>query len=221
MIPAAGAGAPALRINWNPLTESRAVLRLARKQLAVRNAMLGVSWFWFVGTILTSQLPTWAVDNLGGGATLYIFALALFSIGTGAGSMLCEKLSARTVEIGLVPLGAFGMSVFLLDLHFARSGAAVASGLDVAGFLRQDGSWRVVMDLVGIGVFAGFFVVPLFALIQSRTPRNELSRVIAALNIQNAGFIVLAAVLGIVVQRFLGWSIPQLFLAVAIANVLV
>ncbi len=220
-IPRAEAGAPDLVVSWNPLPESLAILRLGRKQLAVRNAMLGVSWFWFVGTILTSQLPTWAVDNLGGGATLYLFALALFSIGTGAGSMLCEKLSARTVEIGLVPLGAFGMSVFLLDLYFARSGTTVASELDVAGFLHQHGSWRIVMDLVGIGVFAGFFVVPLFALIQSRTPHNELSRVIAALNIQNAGFIVLAAVLGIVVQRFLGWSIPQLFLGVAIANVLV
>src|SRR5690606_30777067 len=122
---------------------------------------------------------------------------------------------------GLVPLGAFGMSAFLLDLYFARSAAATVSGLDVAGFLQQAGSWRVVADLLGVGMFAGFFVVPLFALIQSRTPRGELSRVIAALNIQNAGFIVLAAVLGIATQQLLGWSIPQLFLGVAIANVLV
>jgi 1-acyl-sn-glycerol-3-phosphate acyltransferase len=187
----------------------------------VRNAILGVSWFWFVGTVLTSQLPTYAEVNLGGTATLYIFALALFSIGTGVGSMLCEKLSARTVEIGLVPLGAFGISAFMLDLYFARSGAAVAHGLDVAGFLQQPGSWRIAIDLTGIGLFAGFFVVPLFALIQSRTPRDELSRVIAGMNIQNALLIVLAAVLGIVVQRYLGWTIPQVFLALAIANALV
>jgi 1-acyl-sn-glycerol-3-phosphate acyltransferase len=187
----------------------------------VRNAILGVSWFWFVGTVLTSQLPTYAEVNLGGTATLYIFALALFSVGTGVGSMLCEKLSARTVEIGLVPLGAFGISAFMLDLYFARSGAAVAHGLDIAGFLQQPGSWRIAMDLTGIGLFAGFFVVPLFALIQGRTPRDELSRVIAGMNIQNALLIVLAAVLGIVVQRYLGWTIPQVFLALAIANVLV
>src|SRR3546814_2804624 len=94
-IPKAGAGAPGLKINWNPIPESIAVLKLARRQLAVRNAILGVSWFWFVGTVLTSQLPAYAEVYLGGSATLYILALALFSVGTGVGSMLCEKLSDR------------------------------------------------------------------------------------------------------------------------------
>ena len=220
-IPPAGAGMPELRINWNPIPESLAVLRLARRQLAVRNAVLGVSWFWFVGTVMTSQLPAYAEVNLGGSATLYIFALALFSIGTGTGSMLCERLSARTVEIGLVPLGAFGMSAFMLDLYVARPGEALVSGLDVAGFLAQDGSWRIVMDLVGIGLFTGLFVVPLFALIQSRTPKAEMSRVFAGLNIQNSGFIVAAALLGLAAQRVLGWTIPQVFLALAVANTLV
>jgi 1-acyl-sn-glycerol-3-phosphate acyltransferase len=120
-----------------------------------------------------------------------------------------------------VPLGAFGISAFMLDLYFARSGLAPAAGLSVGGFMQQPGSWRIVADLVGIGLFAGFFVVPLFALIQSRTPKHEMSRAIAGMNIQNAAFIVLAAVLGIVVQRFLGWSIPQVFLALAILNTLV
>ncbi|HEY5803665.1 MAG TPA: MFS transporter [Lysobacter sp.] len=220
-IPRAEAGAPDLKINWNPIPESIAILRLAKKQPAVRNAILGVSWFWFIGTVLTSQLPTYAEINLGGSGTLYIFALAMFSVGTGVGSVLCEKLSARTVEIGLVPMGAFGISAFMIDLYFARSGAAPAAVAGVAGFMAYPGNWRVVIDLVGIGMFAGFFVVPLFALIQSRTPRNEVSRVIAGMNIQNAAFIVLAAALGIVVQRFLGWSIPQVFLALAIANVVV
>ncbi len=221
MIPRVDAGAPGLKINWNPIPESLHMLRLARRQLAVRNSVLGVSWFWFVGTVLTSQLPAYAEVHLGGDATLYIFALALFSIGTGVGSLLCEKLSGRTVEIGLVPLGAFGMSAFILDLYFARTGVAGVSGLGVLDFLREDGSWRIAMDLVGIGLFAGFFVVPLFALIQSRTPRNELSRVIAGLNIQNSGFIVLAALSGLAAQKALGWSIPQVFLALAILNTLV
>ncbi|MBN4841860.1 glycerol acyltransferase, partial [Citrobacter braakii] len=108
------------------------------------------------------------------------------------GSLLCEKLSARTVEIGLVPLGAFGISAFVFDLHFAQPVASMADGLTVRGFLAQPGSTRVVIDLAGIGLFAGIFVVPLFALIQSRTPKGELARVIAGMNIQNALFIVLA-----------------------------
>src|SRR5688572_32392209 len=134
-IPRAEAGAPDLKINWNPIPESVAILRMARKQPAVRNAILGVSWFWFVGTVLTSQLPTYAEVNLGGSGTLYIFVLALFSIGTGVGSILCEKLSARTVEIGLVPLGAFGISTFMVDLYFARSGLAPAQVSTVGAFL--------------------------------------------------------------------------------------
>ncbi|HZX81641.1 MAG TPA: 1-acyl-sn-glycerol-3-phosphate acyltransferase, partial [Lysobacter sp.] len=182
---------------------------------------LGVSWFWFVGTVLTSVLPAYAETVLGGGATLYLFALALFSIGTGIGSMLCEKLSARTVEIGLVPLGALGISAFLVHLYFGRPDVAATQGLDVAGFLAAPGGWRVALDLFGIGLSAGLFVVPLFALIQSRTPKAEMSRVIAGMNIQNALLIVLAAGATLGTQRLLGWSIPQLLLALAIANALV
>lgn len=231
-IPKVDAGAPELKINWNPLPESLAIMRLTRRQLAVRNAVLGVSWFWFVGTVLTAQLPTYAELNLGGAQDLYIFALALFSIGTGTGSLLCEKLSGRTVEIGLVPLGAFGISAFMLDLYFARPGAALQTGLGIGQFVHQAGSWRIMFDLVGIGLCTGLFVVPLFALIQSRTPKAELSRVIAGLNIQNSLFIVLAAMIGIVLQMqelhlfgvripMPGLSIPQVFLALAIANAVV
>ena len=221
LIPDVGASAPDLRINWNPVTETVSVMKLARKQLAVRNAVLGVSWFWFVGTVFAAELPDYAPLNLGGGNTLYVFVLALFSIGTGLGAVLCEKLSARTVEIGLVPLGAFGISVFLFDLYFARSGAAPVSGLDIAGFMHQPGSWRIVIDLIGIGLFTGFFVVPLFALIQSRTPKGELSRVIGALNIQNSGFVVAASLLCLVLRQYAHWTIPQIFLALAVANTLV
>jgi len=220
-IPRSEANAPDLQVRWNPIPESVNVLRLVRKQLAVRNAVLGVSWFWFVGTVVTAQLPTYAETWLGGKPTLYLAALAVFSVATGVGSMLCEKLSARTVEIGLVPLGAFGMSGFLFALAFAITSPATATGLDLAHYLRQPGAWRVAVSLAGIGVFAGFFVVPLFALIQSRTPKTELSRVIAGMNIENAAMIVLAAVLGIVTQRFFGWTIPQVFLGLAIANTLV
>ncbi|MBZ0087517.1 MAG: MFS transporter [Thermomonas sp.] len=220
-IPKVDAGNPELKVDWNPLRVSWQIWQLTRQRLAVRNAVLGVSWFWFVGTFLTAQLPVYAQDNLGGTQNLYIFALALFSIGAGIGSMSCEKLSGRTVEIGLVPLGAFGISAFLLDLYFARPGQALAQGMTVAQFAQAPGSWWIILDLIGVGLFTGFFVVPLFALIQSRTPKSELARVIAGMNIQNAMFIVLAALLGIFVQRVLGWTIPQLFLALAIANTLV
>jgi 1-acyl-sn-glycerol-3-phosphate acyltransferase len=232
LIPPVDAGMPDLKVNINPIPESRRVLALAKKQLAVRNSMLGVSWFWFFGTMLTAQMLTYAQVNLGGTPSLYLMPLALFSIGTGIGSLLCEKLSARTVEIGLVPLGAFGMSAFLLDLYFARPDVAGVAGLSLAEFVRAPGSVRIMIDFTGIGLFAGIFIVPLFALIQSRTPKQEISRVISAVNIQNAMFIVLAAVAGIALQMeqfkvgdtvvpMLGLSIPQLFLCLAIANTVV
>jgi 1-acyl-sn-glycerol-3-phosphate acyltransferase len=220
-IPSVPSTVPDLKINWNPIPESLNVLRLARKQLAVRNAILGISWFWFVGTVLTAQLPAYAELHLGGSQTLYLFAFVLFSIGTGVGSLMCEKLSGRTVEIGLVPLGALGMTAFCADLFFARPGLAPATGLDIAGFVASAGSWRIMADLTLIGLFAGLFIVPLFALVQSRTPKGELSRVIAGVNIQNAFFIVLAAVAALAVQKYLHWTVPQVFLGLAIANALV
>ncbi len=217
-IPSAPATAPDLQINFNPFTESWRTFKLCTKQRAVFNSVLGISWFWFFGTALIAQLPVYAETQLGGGSTLYLLALGVFSVGTGIGSLLCEKLSGRTVEIGLVPLGAFGLSAFTLDLYFSRPGTAPQSGLDVAGFLHAAGSLHILADLTLIGVFGGFFLVPLFALVQSRTPRAELSRVIAGNNILNAVFIVAAAVCGIVSNSVLHWSIPQFFLAIALLN---
>lgn len=220
-IPRVAAGNPSLAIGWNPFRASLQAWQLARRQLAVRNAIFGVSWFWFIGTLLTAQLPTYAEVNLGGKQELYILALALFSVGIGIGSLLCERLSGRRVELGLVPLGALGISVFLFDLYRARSGEAMLAGVSIAEFIQTPGTWRIMLDLTAVGLFAGFYVVPLFALIQGRTPSTELSRTIAGMNIQNSVFIVLAAGIGITLQRLLGWSIPQVFLALAIANVVV
>ena len=220
-IPLASPTAPDLRINFNPFTESWRTFRLCMKQRAVFNSVLGISWFWFFGTALTAQLPVYAETQLGGGSALYLLTLGVFSVGTGIGSLLCEKLSGRTVEIGLVPLGAFGLSAFGIDLYFARPGIAPHAGLDLMGFLHAAGSLHILADLTLIGVFGGFYLVPLFALVQSRTSRNELSRVIAGNNILNALFIVSAAVFGIVAISVLHWSIPQFFLAIALLNAVV
>jgi 1-acyl-sn-glycerol-3-phosphate acyltransferase len=219
-IPPAPATAPELKFNWNPISETARVLGITRQDRGVFNAVLGISWFWFFGTVLVAQLPSYTKLNLGGDGSVYIFALTLFSIGTGVGSLLCEKMSGRRVEVGLVPLGAFGLTAFGMDLFFARSGVAPTQGLDWLTFLQATGTWRIAMDLTLIGVFAGFYVVPLFAFIQSRTPRDRLSRVIAGNNIINAIFIVCAAMFGLGLGA-LGLGIPKIFLATAILNALV
>jgi 1-acyl-sn-glycerol-3-phosphate acyltransferase len=220
-IPLAPPTAPDTKIDWNPITASLPILKLCTRQRAVFNSVLGISWFWFLGTALTAQLPVYAEANLGGGPELYLLALAVFSVGTAIGSLLCEKLSHRTVEIGLVPFGAIGVTACGVWLYFARSGLAPVHGLGVMDFVRGAGNWQVLAALMGIGIFGGFYLVPLFALVQSRTPKAEISRVIAGNNILNAFFIVAAAVFGIVAQQKLHWTIPQFFLAVAIMNGLV
>jgi 1-acyl-sn-glycerol-3-phosphate acyltransferase len=219
-IPPAPATAPELKFNWNPVGETARVLRITHGDRAVWNAVLGISWFWFFGTVLIAQLPIYTRETLGGDGSVYTLVLTLFSIGSGIGALLCEKLSNKRVEIGLVPLGAFGLTAFGIDLYLARHGMAAARGLDWLAFLHGAGSWRIVLDLTAIGVFAGFYVVPLFAFVQSRTPRERLSRVIAGNNIVNALLIVLAAGFGLALGA-LGLDAAQIFLVAALLNVLV
>ncbi|WP_445145268.1 MFS transporter [Dyella sp. Tek66A03] len=219
-IPAAPATAPGLVFNWNPFTETSRVLGITREDRRVFNAVLGISWFWFFGTVLVAQLPGYTRVNLGGDGSVNTLVLTLFSIGTGVGALLCERMSGRRVEVGLVPLGAFGLTAFGIDLYFAHPGVAVTHGLDWWAFLRSAGSWRIAFDLTMIGVFAGFYVVPLFAFVQARTPRDRLSRVIAGNNILNALLICLAAGFGLAMGA-MGFTAVQIFLAAAVLNVVV
>jgi 1-acyl-sn-glycerol-3-phosphate acyltransferase len=219
-IPLAPATAPGLRFNWNPFSETVRVLGITRSDRAVFNAVLGISWFWFFGTVLVAQLPIYTKLNLGGDGSVNTLVLTLFSLGTGIGALLCERMSGGRVEIGLVPLGAFGLTAFGIDLFLARPGASVHAGLNWWAFLQAAGSWRIVLDLTAIGVFAGFYVVPLFAFMQSRTPSDRLSRVIAGNNIINALLIVLASMFGLLLGH-LGLSAAKIFLVDALLNVLV
>ncbi len=219
-IPPAPATAPELVFNWNPVTETARVLGITRDDRRVFNAVLGISWFWFFGTVLIAQLPNYTRLNLGGDGSLYTFVLTLFSLGTGVGSLLCERMSGHRVEVGLVPLGAFGLTAFGVDLYFAHPALATVHGLNWLAFLSSAGSWRIALDLTLIGVFAGFYVVPLFAYVQARTPRDRLSRVIAGNNILNALLICLASGFGLALGM-LGFTAVQIFLAVAVLNVAV
>ena len=127
-IPPAPPTAPDLRFNSNPFSETVRVLGFVTKNRTVFNSVLGISWFWFFGGVFTMQLPNYTKVFLGGTESVSILVLALFSIGVGVGSLLCEKLSGRRVEIGLVPFGAIGLTLFGLDIYFARPHAATLHG---------------------------------------------------------------------------------------------
>src|SRR6185295_6069307 len=167
-IPPAPAVAPELKFNWNFFSETWRVVRFTAQDRTVFNAVLGISWFWFFGLVFTAQLPNYTTIYLGGTGAVYILALALFSIGTGIGSLLCERLSGHKVEIGLVPFGSIGLTLFGIDLYFARPVRSVLTDLSPLAFLSAPGNWRIALDLTIIGIFAGFYIVPLFALVQSR-----------------------------------------------------
>jgi hypothetical protein len=208
---------PGLAINWNPFTETWKNLRFAQGNRVVWLSMLGISWFWFYGATFLAQFAGFARDVLGGNEHVVTALLALFSVGIGIGSLLCERLSGRRVELGLVPFGSIGLTLFAIDLWLASRHlrATELAGLEV--FLREPAHWRVAADLTLIGLFGGFYIVPLYALIQERSEPSHRSRILAANNILNALFMVASAGLAIVLLGQ-GLSIPQVFLVTAVMN---
>jgi 1-acyl-sn-glycerol-3-phosphate acyltransferase len=216
-IPFSPAPVPALRIDWNPLRETLRNLQFIAGNRTVFNSVLGVSWFWFYGAMFLAQFPAYARDTLGGGEHVVTLLLAVFSLGIGAGSLLCERLSGHKVEIGLVPFGSIGMTLVAVDLYFASPGTAAGANLALSQFIAQPGSVRILVDLFLIGIFGGLYIVPLYALVQSRTEPAHQSRVIAGNNILNAAFVVIGAVAAIGLLKA-GLSVAQIFLVTALVN---
>ncbi|KPF68251.1 glycerol acyltransferase [beta proteobacterium AAP99] len=221
MIPKTAAVDAALKINWNPFSETWRNLKLAHKDIVVFRSLLGISWLWFFGATFLTQFSVFSKDVLGGNEGVVTLLLAVFSIGIGMGSVLCERLSGRMVEIGLVPFGSIGMSVFAIDLYFASRGLAPVGQVGVGAFLANSAHWRVIIDLFLLSMFAGFYSVPLYALIQTRGEATHRSRIIAANNILNALFMVVSAGMGAVLLGKMGFTIPQLFLVTGLLNALV
>ncbi|ATQ75983.1 glycerol acyltransferase [Massilia violaceinigra] len=220
-IPLSPAPAPDLKINPNPFAESVRNIGHARKNRTVFLSMLGNSWFWFYGAMILSQFPLYAKEYLHGDYSVFVMLLTVFSVGVGVGSLLCEKLSGHKVEIGLVPFGSIGLSLFGIDLYFASLGyVRPPVEVEMMGMLAQAGVTRVLFDIAMIGVFGGLFIVPLFALIQTRCEPAHLSRTIGGMNIMNALFMIGAAGVAIVMIK-MGFSIPEMFLATAILNAIV
>ncbi|MCH8228047.1 MAG: MFS transporter [Proteobacteria bacterium] len=219
-IPVAEAMSPGLKINWNIFTETVRNLKFLNENRTVLNSVLGISWFWFFGAIFLVQIPAYSQNVLGGDENLMSTLLALFIMGISMGSLLCERLSGKQVEIGLVPFGAIGLTLFGLDLYFA---SPASPGIDVSAldFLANSANWRISADLLLIGIFGGFYIVPLYALVQQRASPEHRSRVIAGLNILNALFMVTAAVMAMLMLGPAGFSIPELFLMTAILNAVV
>ncbi len=220
-IPTAPAPAPDLAVNLNPLTETWRNIAFARENRTVFLSILGISWFWLYGALFLAQFPAYAKFVLGGGESSVTLLLATFTIGIGAGSMLCEKMSGKRVEIGLVPFGSIGLTLFGIDLYFASPTALAGNAPhELLALLSLPAVWRVLFDLLMLGMFGGFFIVPLYALVQLRSSEEHRARIIATNNIVNALFMVVGA-LGAGALLGAGLSIPALFGLAALLNALV
>lgn len=220
LIPRAPAADPGLKINWNPITETWRNLKFTSQNRTVWNAILGISWFWFYGAMFITQFPNLSKNVLAASEHVVTLLLIVFSVGIGVGSLLCERLSGRKVEIGLVPFGSIGLTLFGVDLWLAAEMHAPHGPQGLAAFASDPSHWRMLTDLFLIGLFGGFYVVPLYALIQTRSDPAHRSRIIAGNNILNAVFMVAAAALAIGLFAA-GLTIPQLILVTALLNAVI
>lgn len=232
-VPNSPAAAPHLKINWNPITETVRSIQFIWQHQQIWLTIIAISWFWFFGATLLAQFPNFAKEVLYGDESIFILLLSIFSLGIGIGSLMCEKLSKGKVELGLVVFGAIGLTIFGIDLYFSSTSihahwnnktyfdyfTFLSNHYDAEGHIFLD-CWRLLADIALIGVFGGIYIVPLYTLIQTRSERSYQSRVIAANNIINALFMVVSAGFSILIFNQ-GYNIPQLFLAVALLNVLV
>ncbi|MBA5761798.1 MFS transporter [Vibrio sp. 404] len=219
-IPEAPAAAPNLSFRWQPIKHTKNTLAIAKSDRVVFQSIMAISWFWFLGAAYLTQFPNFTKIYLNGNESSVSFLLALFSVGIAIGSLACDKLSNHRIDVGIVPLGSFGITIF---------GWLMASSIpenlpqfdSFSQFIGYQPLWALFAYLLLLGASGGIFIVPLYALMQQRAKVTERAQVIAALNIYNSLFMVGSAILGIVSLTVLELSIPQLFSLLAALNLLV
>ncbi|WP_440885847.1 MFS transporter [Vibrio campbellii] len=211
------------KVKFEPITGLKKTLKLAQKQRGIWMSILAISWFWFMGATYLTQFPNFAREHLFADSTVVSLLLALFSVGIATGSWLCEKLSFNQVELGILPFGILGLTIFSADLLWAVPAieSFPSQYYDVQSFVAQSSHIRVMIDLFLVGVSGGVFIVPLYAFIQSRSEEGECAQSIAANNIMNALFMVASAAVSILVLSVLELSIVELFAILAVGNFIV
>ncbi|WP_063659348.1 MFS transporter [Aliivibrio fischeri] len=216
-IPYAKAIDPTLSFRWRPIQQTRNTISIAKKDSSVFLAIMGISWFWFLGASYLTQFPNYTHHFLNDNAITVSVLLALFSVGIAVGSLACDVLSKHRVELGIIPLGSLGITIFGFNLFLATPANPIHT-TDFFEILTHPDLFSVFVNLFFLGVSGGIFIVPLYTLIQKRPQAKHRSQIIAANNIYNAIFMVISAILGIICLSVIELSIPQFFLLLAILN---
>lgn len=221
VIPRVGQVAGAEPFRFAPWQQTKAVLSISYQNRTLYLSIMAISWFWFLGAGYLTQFPNFAKTILAGDSSVVTALLVAFSVGVGAGSMLCERLSGDRVELGIVPIGALGLSVFGTSLYFNSPEHLAGQLYSLSAFLAAGWGWKVLIDLLCLGIAGGLFIVPLYALLQERAQAQQRARVIAANNIFNALFMVASALAGILFLSVFELAITDYFLVLAIMNTVV
>ena len=219
LMPRVAPKTPQAPISLNVARDSKDILKQAFADKALYAAIIGISWFWFIGAVYTTQLPTFTRLQLGGNEAVFNLMLALFSIGIGSGSILCARLSHSKLNLGWVALGTVGMSIFGLLLVSLTHGQSHSELVGLGEFLLRGNAYPVMLCIAMLGFFGGFFSVPLYTWLQTASSDTFRAHAIAANNIVNGLFMVVAALL----SALLLWlfdSITLLYLIVAVGNLL-
>ena len=220
-IPEAKPPVPELKINYNIFSETWDICKNIQRQTTVFRCILGISWFWAIGVLILSQLPGFCKDIAGADETVVTYFLTIFTVGIGLGSLWCNRLLKGMIQPTYVPLGALGLSVFIIDLYFASRNLTPGTAIiSLATFIWQPACWRLTVDMFMLAAFGGLFIVPLYTMMQHRADQSEMARVVAGNNIINAIFMVGAAVGAAMAIKF-GCTIPQIFLIGGLLNLLV
>jgi acyl-[acyl-carrier-protein]-phospholipid O-acyltransferase/long-chain-fatty-acid--[acyl-carrier-protein] ligase len=220
-IPDRRAADPDLRLNYNLITETWRVVKHAFEDRPTFRSIVGISWFWLVGSVFIILFPAFAKDVLRGNQEVVALMLFVFSVGVALGSLACNKLLKGKVRDYYVPVGALGITVFAVDL-WAQSAPILtdATRIYVGARLFVDDveNWRVLADLAGLAFCGGLYIVPLNAIVQVRAPQEKRARIIAANNILNALGMTGASVL-VYWLIYEGATVPQTFLAIGLINI--
>ena len=221
-IPSVRPSDPDLQVEWNPVTPTIRVMKLAHKNRPVFLSILGISWFWALGGGLLTLLPVYGKTVLQVEAQVVTILVGMFSVGVAIGAVLCGKLSHHRLELGLVPFGSIGISIFLADVAMAGSPFNPAAGqlISLQEMLQDPQGWRILFDLVAISVCSGLYIVPLNTMIQQRTEETIRSRVVAANNVINAG-VMSASLIALTELGGMGLSILGKFALLAFLNIFV
>jgi len=212
---------PDLKIDWNFFRTSFQTLKYAKSIPLIFMILLGNSWYWFYGATYLTQIPQLTQQNLHASENVVSLLLTFFSVGIGVGSLLCRRIGGSEVNIKMVPIGSIGLTLFAFYLALSLAFVPERTGamMNVADMFNHGAIYyHVMLAVTLLGISGGFYIVPLYAMMQAYSPRSHRARVVAANNILNAVFMVSSAIFSIIILSVLKIDIKILFSITAILS---